>query len=90
MDGEQLADFFISRELPDHVVDAFLEEGVEGCDIVGDYRFAGDDVEHIVWTFTLLGTENEVEPQLSRTPSERARRLDRRRRASGVALGCGR
>ena len=59
--AEQLADFLHSRELPDHVVDAFLEEGVEGCDIVGDYRFAGDDVEHIVWTLRALGTENEVE-----------------------------
>ena len=60
---EQLADFLHARNppVPDHVVDAFVEEGVCGHMIVGDYRFAGDDVEHIVWTLRFLGTKNEVE-----------------------------
>ena len=57
------ADFLHARNppVPDHVVDAFVEEGVCGHMIVGDYRFAGDDVEHIVWTLRYLGTKNEVE-----------------------------
>ena len=58
---EQLAQFLRQRELPEAVVDAFIEEGVEGCDVVGDYRFAGDDVENIIWTLRVLGTRNEWE-----------------------------
>ena len=59
--SDELAQFLRQRQLPDAVVDAFIEEGVEGCDVVGDYRFAGDDVENIIWTLRALGTRNEWE-----------------------------
>jgi hypothetical protein len=36
-------------------------QGVDGSDIVGDDRYCGDDVEHIVWWLRALGTKDEAE-----------------------------
>ena len=45
---------------PEPVVAAFVEEDVDGREVVGVPQWEGDDVDHFIWALRWLGTEDEA------------------------------
>jgi curved DNA-binding protein CbpA len=57
---ERLAAHLRDEGAPEPVVAAFVEEDVDGREVVGVPQWEGDDVDHFIWALRWLGTEDEA------------------------------
>ena len=56
----QLAAHLRAEGSPEGVVAAFLEEDVDGREVVGVPQWQGDDVDHFIWSLRWLGADDDA------------------------------